>query len=94
MPRYVLEVLFIISALLVIGLLFVTAGEGQALSLIALFVAAGFRILPSVVRIVGSRNTVRTGLPQMELDQGPDRRPRRPPGARASAPDEGGAGAR
>jgi ATP-binding cassette, subfamily B, bacterial PglK len=67
MPRYVLEVLFIISALLVIGLLFVTAGEGQALSLIALFVAAGFRILPSVVRIVGARNTVRTGLPQMEL---------------------------
>ena len=64
MPRYVLEVLFIISALLVIGLLFVTAGEGQALSLIALFVAAGFRILPSVVRIVGARNSVEPACPR------------------------------
>ena len=67
MPRYVLEVLFIISALLVIALVFLTAGEGRALALIALFVAAGFRILPSAVRIVGARTTVRTGLPQMEL---------------------------
>ena len=67
MPRYVLEVLFITSALLVIALVFVTAGEDDALALIALFVAAGFRILPSAVRIIGGRNTVRTGLPQMEL---------------------------
>ena len=66
MPRYVLEVLFIVSALLVIVLVFVTAGEGRALALIALFVAAGFRVLPSAVRIVGARTTVRTGLPQME----------------------------
>ena len=67
MPRYVLEVLFIVSALLVIALVFITEGEDRGLALIALFVAAGFRILPSAVRIVGARNTVRTGLPQLEL---------------------------
>jgi ATP-binding cassette, subfamily B, bacterial PglK len=66
MPRYVLEVLFIVCALFVIALVIVTEGEGRALPLIALFVAAGFRILPSAVRILGARNTVRTGLPQME----------------------------
>lgn len=67
MPRYVLEVLFVVAALVVIFLVQATAGEGEALALIALFVAAGFRVLPSAVRIVGARTTIRTGLPQMEL---------------------------
>ncbi len=66
LPRYVLEVLFIIGVLLVVGLVSLTSDPGQTLPLIALFVAAGVRLLPSVNRLLASSSAVRVGLPQMD----------------------------
>lgn len=66
-PKYVLEVFFIAGVLMVIGLVSLTSPSGQTLPLIAVFVAAGLRLLPSVVRILGATTSVRTNLPHMEI---------------------------
>lgn len=57
-PRYVLEAGLVGGFLVVGGVGFLTGGLGQALSAIALFGLAGFRIAPSVVRA----QTVLTGM--------------------------------
>lgn len=67
LPKYVLEVAFIAGVLLILGLVSLTSEPGQTMSLLALFVAAGLRLMPSIVRILGSVNAIRTGLPQMEI---------------------------
>lgn len=66
-PKYVLEVAFIMGVLLILGLVSLTSPPGQTMSLLALFVAAGFRLMPSIVRILAATSSVRTGLPQMEV---------------------------
>ncbi|WP_392545007.1 ABC transporter ATP-binding protein [Oryzobacter telluris] len=76
-PRFVLEVLFIVAILLVSGLVSLTAEPGQTLPLIAIFVAAGVRLLPSASRVVAMSSAVRAGVPQMrtviaDLTDGPD----------------------
>ncbi|HET7761596.1 MAG TPA: ABC transporter ATP-binding protein, partial [Phycicoccus sp.] len=67
LPRYVLEMLFIIGVILVVGVVSLTSDPGQTLPLIALFIAAGFRLLPSVNRLLAASASIRVGLPQMEL---------------------------
>jgi ABC-type multidrug transport system fused ATPase/permease subunit len=67
LPRYVLEMLFIIGVILVVGVVSLTSDPGQTLPLIALFIAAGFRLLPSVNRLLAASSSIRVGLPQMEL---------------------------
>lgn len=63
-PRYLLEILFILG----IGVLLLTnaiaTGSGSApetVGLTALFVAGGFRILPSITGLIGNINSVRFG---------------------------------
>ena len=65
-PKYVFEVLFVVAVVLVSGLVSLTSEPGQTLPLIAIFAAAGIRLLPSVVRMIALVNAVRSGLPQME----------------------------
>ena len=65
-PRFVLEVLLVTVVLLVAGVVSVTAAPGESLPLIAIFVAAGVRTLPSAARVVAAVTTVRAGLPQLE----------------------------
>lgn len=70
-PRFVLEILFIIAVgvLLVVGALSGPAGSvgGSVLGLLAMFVAAGFRILPSATAVLGSINSIRFGRPYLDL---------------------------
>lgn len=58
LPRYVLEVLFILA----VGLAIVVtsdAGDGAALGLLGVFVAAGFRMLPAVTGLLGNVSTIK-----------------------------------
>jgi len=61
LPKYVLEVIFITA----VGLLSLTvvarSTSKDVLGLLALFVAAGFRLLPSLVKMMSSYTSSRTG---------------------------------
>ncbi|UZJ24961.1 ABC transporter ATP-binding protein/permease [Rhodococcus antarcticus] len=62
LPKYILEILFIVA----VGLVLVLGsrgdgGTGNAVGLIALFVAAGFRLLPSVSTLLTNASSVRIG---------------------------------
>lgn len=66
LPRYVLEILFILAVGLIL-LLGRSGGLGGALATLALFVAAGLRILPSLSSLLGAVSNVRVGSPSLEL---------------------------
>jgi ABC-type multidrug transport system fused ATPase/permease subunit len=64
LPRYILEILFILGMGLILLTSALSAGPGagsHTVGLTALFVAAGFRILPSVTGLLGNVNSVRFG---------------------------------
>lgn len=58
LPRYVLEVLFIVAVGISIVL---TAGsdDGATLALLGVFVAAGFRVLPALTGLLGNISTIK-----------------------------------
>ena len=59
LPKYLLEIVFVIGiCLLALGVA-TTNGAREALVVIGVFVAAGSRILPSVVRLIGSIGALR-----------------------------------
>ncbi len=61
LPRSLFEIAFIIAISLLTVLTFLTKGPGEGLASLGLFVAAGFRLLPSLTRIVASGQNVRLG---------------------------------
>jgi ABC-type multidrug transport system fused ATPase/permease subunit len=69
LPRYVLEILFILAVGLVLLVASLTEDQGSSgvLGVLALFVAAGFRMLPQVTVLVGSASSVRVGADSVEL---------------------------
>lgn len=70
-PRFLLEILFIIAVgvILVVGATAGSAasGTGSIVGLLAMFVAAGFRVLPSVTALLGSISSIRFGMPYLDL---------------------------
>jgi ABC-type multidrug transport system fused ATPase/permease subunit len=67
LPRYILEIVFILGVALVAAAVYATNSGPQALALVALFVAAGFRLLPSLVRLVSSLSNIRVGRAGFDL---------------------------
>jgi ABC-type multidrug transport system fused ATPase/permease subunit len=69
LPRYILEVLFIIAIglVLLIGAADGSAGTSGALGVLAVFVAAGFRLLPSISSLVASSSNVRVGAASVAI---------------------------
>ena len=67
LPRYILEIVFIVGVALVATAVYASHSGPTALSMVALFVAAGFRLLPSLVRLVSSLSNVRVGRAGFEL---------------------------
>ncbi|WP_246069919.1 ABC transporter ATP-binding protein [Humibacillus xanthopallidus] len=69
LPKYILEILFILA----VGLIMVLAGAasagdaGSVVGLLALFVAAGFRVLPSVTGLLSSITSIRVGAAALGL---------------------------
>ena len=65
--KYLLEILFILG---VGGLLvyeFATSSPSAAVSSLALFVAAGFRLLPNISGLISAVNGIRTGYPALSM---------------------------
>ncbi|MBB5598200.1 ABC transporter ATP-binding protein [Neomicrococcus lactis] len=58
-PRYVLEIVFVIGVGAMSVLLFSTQDQGQALSVLGVFVAAATRLLPTLNRFTGTLGSVR-----------------------------------
>jgi ABC-type multidrug transport system fused ATPase/permease subunit len=69
LPKYFLEIIFMTGFALLAVVLFARSSAGEALPLLAFVVATGFRILPSVARLLGGYNGIRIGLPALSLVQ-------------------------
>lgn len=61
LPRYVLEIVFIVGIALMTVILFSGAESSRAVSMLALFAVAGFRILPSMTAALASLSSIRVG---------------------------------
>jgi ABC-type multidrug transport system fused ATPase/permease subunit len=66
-PRYVLEVMFYVGIALLTVIVYQTSNSEQVVGELALFVAAGFRVLPSLIRLLASVNAVRSGRRGLDL---------------------------
>jgi ATP-binding cassette, subfamily B, bacterial PglK len=66
-PKFLLEILFILGIGILAVAILQSQAPAEALSLLALFVAAGFRALPSLVRMLASLNSTRVGQPLISL---------------------------
>lgn len=66
-PRYYLEVALIVGVAITGAVVSQTETATQAVAVLAVFLAAGFRALPSVNRLVSATNSVRSSLPALEL---------------------------
>ena len=67
LPRYALELLFIGGVAVLTAVSLVQGDSGTTLATLALFLAAGFRMLPSLTRIVASLQMIRTGRAGVDL---------------------------
>lgn len=59
--KYLLEILFILGVGALLAVSFLSGAENQAVGSLALFVAAGFRLLPNISSLVGAVNGFRIG---------------------------------
>ncbi len=67
-PRHTFEIVAVVSLTVLIFYLFRINNEfGELLILLGLFVAAAFRILPAVVRIVTSLQSIQSSLPSIKI---------------------------
>ena len=67
LPKYFMEIIFVTGFALLAVVLFARSSAGEALPLLAFVVATGFRILPSVARLLGGYNGIRIGFPNLSL---------------------------
>lgn len=61
LPKHLMELLFVLGIGAMTAIIFNSQTPTEALSVIAVFATAGFRVLPSVVRAMASINNVRVG---------------------------------
>ncbi len=66
-PRYVIEMVFILGIAVMCAVIFAQVNTTQATATLALFVVAGFRILPSLTRVMGGINALRVGEKGVDL---------------------------
>ncbi|GAB3018520.1 ABC transporter ATP-binding protein [Nocardioides flavus (ex Wang et al. 2016)] len=67
LPKYVLEMLFVIGVGITTAIAYTQDDPEAALGTVALVGIAGFRILPSVVRMMASINIVRGAVPTLDV---------------------------
>src|SRR5690606_14951824 len=65
-PRYLMEILFILAVALLLVMSFVRDGGSSAVGTLALFVAAGFRLLPNLTGIMASISSIRVGTKALD----------------------------
>ncbi|MGO1354267.1 MULTISPECIES: ABC transporter ATP-binding protein [Brachybacterium] len=65
--KYLLEILFILGIGVLLAVSFSTGSAQSAVGSLALFVAAGFRLLPNISMLVGAVNGFRMGRKSLEI---------------------------
>lgn len=67
LPRYYLEIVFILGVGVLLALSSVSQSQGNrgSVGLLAVFVAAGFRTIPAVSALLGSLSNIRAGTPAL-----------------------------
>ncbi len=66
LPRQYLETAFILGGGF-LALMLTISGENDAIAVLGLFIAAGFRLLPTLYRFVSAGTTFRTGLASVDI---------------------------
>ncbi len=66
-PRYIMEMLFIVGLAVMSMVVFSASDATQGAATLGLFVAAGFRMMPSMVRFLAAVNNMRLGSKSVEL---------------------------
>lgn len=87
-PRYMLEMVFVTGIALFAGALYVTIGLDEAFPLLAFVVIIGFRLMPTLSRMLSFASLVRIGLPSLDMVEA-DLRAARMPITPAGEEDEG-----
>lgn len=87
-PKYAMETLFVIGIGVMTAVVFAQRSSADALGILALFAIAGFRVMPGMVRMVASLNTIKSGAPSLDLIEADVQAMRAitPPRARSGAP--------
>lgn len=67
LPRYLMEIIFIFGIGLLTIFIFSTSPSAESIGVLAILAAAGFRLLPSAVRLLSALNIVRFGQPSYDL---------------------------
>lgn len=67
LPRYLLEILFILGVGMFLLLTADGLGSGSTIGVLSLFVAAGFRVLPSITGLLGNLSSFRYGAPYLDI---------------------------
>ena len=67
LPRYYLEMLFVGAFGVITAIVLTTQPQDSALAALALLLGAGFRILPSISRLLASVNSMRVGLASLDV---------------------------
>ena len=66
-PKYALEILYVVGMALMAVVVFATEGGQTAVPTLALFLAAGTRMLPCLVRLITALSAISVGLPAMRM---------------------------
>jgi ABC-type multidrug transport system fused ATPase/permease subunit len=66
-PKYALEILFVLGMALMAVVVFATESGRTAVPTLALFLAAGTRMLPCLVRLITALSAISVGLPAMRM---------------------------
>ena len=67
LPRHVLEVMFVSGVAIMTAVVFTSQPTASALATLSLFAVGGFRLLPSLSRMMGSLNGMRVGNDAMNV---------------------------
>lgn len=65
LPRYFVEVALMVGLAIMSAVLFSVSSTEQAVAVLGLFLASGFRALPSLNRVLAAVSSVRTGAPSL-----------------------------
>lgn len=66
-PRYIVEMVFIMGIAVMCAVIFAQTNPTQGTATLALFVVAGFRIMPSLTRVMSAITTLRVGRNGVDL---------------------------
>ncbi len=66
-PRYIVEMVFILGIAVMCAVIFAQTNPTQGTATLALFVVAGFRIMPSITRVMSAITTLRVGNSGVDL---------------------------